>query len=330
MSDLTVFVSTFNRIGTLQRCVALLERQARPKRIVIVDNGSQHKGAVALLKKLEQRHTVYRMPRIEDVPEEEGGEDVHGGHSMNAVQRNVSEAFRLEWGTKPRPRWYAMTDADVWLDGPVDSLDAYIELAEKTGRGVGPHLRLDTHANYPLRAAAILQHARILFKRDMLWYGDIPYSITDIDTTFHVFRAEETFRRMQYDPVRVGFPWVATHSDWLIDIERPTEENHAYILGCGEAASWGGRWLRSMFQASLTSPDEAFRVLSQEVKTHDDYFHPYFMLSWMYQMGYGVEANETWSSHYLYEAIPKWAPIWEFEEHWRDLIYRNDHSCLGW
>ena len=330
MSDLTIFVSTFNRLDTLGRCLAALERQSHPKRIVIVDNGSTWPLAIDYLDELEHRYTVYRMPRIEDVPAEDGDDRAHGGHSMQAVQRNVSEAFRLEWKYRPQPRWYAMTDADVHLDGPPNSLDIYMHLAEGIGYAVGPHLKLNVHRNYPLRAAAVIQHARILFARKMEWFNWIPFSRDPIDTTFHLFPASGSFNRLGMETVRVGPPWTATHSDWLIDVCSPTSENHAYILGCGEAASWGGRWLREMFRAWLRSPEDAFELLARDEKIHDDYFHPGFMLAWMYQFGHGCKRDVRRSKEIMRAAIPSWSPCWEFEDCWDDMVYRDDHSCLGW
>lgn len=329
-SDLTIFVSTFNRLGTLANCLACLRRQDHPHRVVIVDNGSTHPEAVEYLELLSEDYTVYWMPRIEDVPAQEGDEDAHGGNSMQAVQRNVQECFRREWYAEPRPRWYAMTDADVWLDGPHNSLDIYMALAEEIGYAVGPHLRLSVHDNYPLRACALIQHARIMFRDRMEWFGEIPFSRDPIDTTFHLFPASPTFNRLGMETVRVGPPWTATHSDWLIDICNPTVENHAYILGCGEAASWGGRWLRPVFEKWLESPEAAFEYLLTEKPTYEDYFHPWFMLAWMYQYGHGCEVDLKKSRSYMRKAIPRWAPVWEFAEDWDALVYRNDQSFLGW
>ena len=253
---------------------------------------------------------------------------------MQAVQRNVQECFRMEWERDSTVKWYAMTDADVHLDGREDSLDRYIQLAEGIGYAVGPHLRLNVHDNYPLRACALIQHARILFWERMEWYDEwwegVPFSRDPIDTTFHLFPASPTFNRLGMETVRVGPPWTATHSDWLIDFCNPTPENHAYILGCGEAASWGGRWLRPMFEKWLESPEAAFEYLLTEQPTYDDYFHPWFMLAWMYQYGHGCEQDLRKSRALLREAIPSWAPVWEFEECWNDLVYENDQRCLGW
>lgn len=286
---------------------------------------------MAYLDELENRYTIYRMPRIEDVPEDPGGVSSHGGHGMQAVQRNVSEAFRLEWENEPRPHWYGMTDADVCLDGPRESLDIYMELAEGIGRAVGPHLKLNVHRNYPLRSAALILNARVLFRDRMSWWEeDIPYSHDPIDSTFHLFPAGAWFARLEMDTVRVGPPWWATHTDWQINVCAPTEENHAYILGCGDAASWGGRWIRGMFEAYLRSPEEAFMLIEQERKMHDDYFWPSFMLSWMLQYGHGCEIDIWRSSIVLREAFPDWSPCWEYSEHWDALVYDDDLTCLGW
>lgn len=329
MSDLTIFVATFNRIDTLERCLFYLECQSHPKRIVIVDNGSWDTTAVSLLKQLEKQYTVYWLPRIEDVPPEPGDDAAHGGDAMQAVQRNVNEAVRHEWENEPRPRWYAMTDADVWLDGPPESLDIYMQLAEESGRAVGPHLKLSAHLNYPLRGAAIIQHARILFRERMFWWSDIPHSIDPIDTTFHLFTASGWFNRLGMETFRVGPPWTATHSDWLIDFQNPTEENYAYILGCGEAASWGGRWIKGMFEAWLRSPEEAFALLESEHKKHDDYFYPGFMLSWALEFGQGCEIDLVRSRRVLRRAFPHWSPCLAYEQHWEALL-AGDESCLGW
>lgn len=328
--DLTIFVSTFNRLDTLALCLHHLEAQQRPKRIVIVDNGSKHPAAIDYLKSLERTYTVYWLPAIEDVPTEDGDDGAHGGPAMQAVQRNVTTAFRRELEQGNESHWFGMTDADVHLDGRPDSLDAYIKLAQRTGRAVGPHLRLNVHRNYPLRSAALILNARVLFKKRMSWFESIPYSPDDIDTTFHLFRASDFFARLQMDTARVGHPWMATHSDWCLDFSQPTLENHAYILGCGEAASWGGRWIKEFFVAWLRSPEHAFEIVEASVKRHDDYFYPWFMLAWMLQYGHGCQRDVERSRVAMRNAIPVWSPCHDYSEHWDDLVYWEDFTCLGW
>lgn len=329
MSDLTIFVSTFNRIDTLINCLASLQRQTRPKRIVIVDNGSTDPTAIALLKSYEKKYTVYWFPAIEDVPENSEGVSHHGGHGMQSVERNITRAFQAEQERTQNTDWYAMTDADLTLDGPPYSLDAYIWLAQGINCAVGPHLRLNVHRNYPLRSAAIILNARTLFRERMEWFDGIPYSFDPIDTTFHLFPASDHFDRLKMRTVRVGYPYWATHTDWMIDVYNPTEENRAYILGSGEAASWGGRWISEFFRTWLKSPEDAFLQMEAQRKKHDDYYYDGFILSWMLQYGHGCEVDTKRATRILYDSFPDWSPCWEYKEHWSALL-REDETCLGW
>lgn len=328
--DLTVFIGTFNRIETIAGCIRYLERQRRPVRIVVVDNGSTDYGARRYLDQLGSIYTVCRLPGIDEQPQSEGDGDEHGGHAMQAVSRNYSEAMRQEWETQPRPTWYAVCDADTWLDGHSDSLDAYVGLAERTGRAVGPHLKLNVGRSYPLRSAALILNARILFRHHMQDTDGIPWSPDDIDSTFHLFPTAPVFRRLKMDTARVGPPFDATHSDWCLDFLNLTHENHAYILGCGEAASWGGRWLTGFTRAWLRSPEAAFELLSKVRPWQDDYFYEGFMLSWMLQYGHGCDIDLERSRLVLRASFPKWSPCWEYEHCWDALVYDDDQTCLGW
>lgn len=329
MSDLTIFVGTFNRTDTLERCIRNLEAQDYSARIVIVDNGSTWDKAVGYLNFLETKYAVYRLSSIEDVPWNEGDDERHGGQFMQAVQTNYTTAFRLQWEEERRPTWFAVCDCDTAPEHP-QSLSTYVRLAEGLGCAVGPHLTLDTHRNYPLRSCWIIQNARTLFRSHMQWWNGIPYSKDPIDTTFHLFPAAPQFDRLQMETARVGPPWWTTHTDSLIDITRPTSENLAYVLEGGEASHWGGTWMKDMFAAYQRDPEEAFALVKGMEKYQDDYFHAGFILSWMLQFGHGCEADEERSKMELASAIPEWAPVWEFENCWDDLVYNNDQSCLGW
>lgn len=328
--DLTVFIGTFNRLETLAGCIRYLEAQTRPVRIVVVDNGSRDEAALRYLDELARTHVVYGMPGIEEYAARAGDEGEHGGATMQAVAANYQEAMRREWETQPRPAWFAVCDADTWLDGHHDSLDTYIFLAEKTGRAVGPHLRLNVGRNYPLRSAALILNARIMFKHHMQERDGIWWSPDDIDSTFHLFPATPEFRRLKMDTARVGPPYDATHSDWCLDFLHLTHENHAYILGCGEAASWGGRWLTGFLRAWLVSPEAAYELLEGVQPWQDDYFYERFMLSWMLQYGHGCDLDLERSRRVLRDAFPKWSPCWEYEQHWDALVYHDDQTCLGW
>jgi glycosyltransferase involved in cell wall biosynthesis len=332
VSDLTVFVGTFNRLATLERCLAALERQEGSKRIVIVDNGSTHEAAINYLDELEDLYRVYWMPRDEDMPAEPGDDEAHGGRAMQAVRRNYSAAFRREWDAGRATRWFAVCDCDTAPDGFDDSLARYVQLAEHLDCAVGPHLSLSVHRNYPLRSFALILNARVLFRERMLWHDDMPYSHDEIDSTFHLFPAAPLFDWPGRKAVRVGPPWWTTHTDWLIDVCEPTEENLAYILGSGEASRWAGTWIREMFAAYLRSPEEAFEIAETETRRYDEdeYCRPGFILSWMLQFGHGCGIDFDRSREVLWDSVPKWSPCWEYEQHWHALVYEDDQSCLGW
>ena len=328
--DLTVFVGTFNRTDTLYGCIRYLEDQRHPVKIVIVDNGSKDPEAIRYMDELQDHHTVCWMPGIEEYEARAGDEGAHGGETMQAVAHNYQEAMRREWKTAERPSWYAVCDADTWLDGHPYSIDAYIELALRLNRAVGPHLKLNVGRHYPLRSAALILNARILFRSHMRESAFLPWSPDDIDSTFHLFPAGPVFNRLKMDTARVGPPYDATHSDWLLDFTNPSHENHAYILGCGEAASWGGRWLTGFFRAWLESPETAFRLIEGTEPWQDDYFYEGFILSWMLQHGHGCQVDLERSKRTLRDAFPAWSPCWEYEQHWDALVYDDDQSCLGW
>jgi glycosyltransferase involved in cell wall biosynthesis len=329
VSDLTVFIGTFNRTDTLARCILNLHAQSVPLRIVVVDNGSKDEAAIAYLDDLSSRYKVYRLPPNEEVETTEEHERAHGGRTMSAVQLNYSVAMRKEWDLGFRTRWYAVCDCDTAPENPY-SVSHYIDLASDLGVAVGPHLRLNVHRNYPLRTLALVQGARVLFKERMQWHEGIPYSLDDIDSTFHLFPAAPEFKRLQMRTARVGGPYWTTHTDWLFDALNPTDENHAYILGSSAAASWTGNWMREWFRAWLRSPEEAFSLVAGAVRTHEDYWPEGFILSWMLQYGHGCEQDLEWSKLALIDAVPGWSPCLEYYSDWDALVYENDQSCLGW
>lgn len=329
MSDLTVFVGTYNRTLTLMRCILNLEAQTHPLKIVIVDNGSKDINALRYLNELSLKYKVYRFPPNEEVEPKPGDEDAHGGTAMQAVMRNYSTAMENEWASEPRPAWYAVCDCDTSPENPY-SISHYLKIAEGLGVAVGPHLRLNVHQNYPLRTLALVQGARVLFQQRMSWHEGIPYSLDDIDSTFHIFPAGPEFLRLKMSTARVAAPYWTTHTDWLVDFCNPTEENHAYILGSGEAASWSGNWIRPFYRAWLRSPEEAYALVDSSVQTRDDYMPERFILSWMLQYGHGCEPDLKRSRTVMRAAMPTWSPCWEYEDCWDEFVYEDDQTCLGW
>lgn len=314
MNEVTVFVSTFNRTDTLEKCLRSLRSQTARPRIVIVDNGTDYPPAVRYLEHLSQSHTVYTLPRV---------------FSMDQLTRNISKALRAEWQSQKRPRWYAVTDADIRLDRS-GCISTYIQLARTTGFAVGPHLRPNPHVNYPLRTFVLVQQSAHLYRQLMTWEGKIPYSRLPIDTTFHLFRATKTFRRLKMETVRVGPPWWATHMDWGINLLRPSREHMSYMRSTGPTGSYGGGWIKELYNAFRFDPEQAFLATATSEKKYDDYFLDGFMTSWMLQYGHGCAIDVGRSYAALQNAIPTWSPCWKHEDDWRSIVYDNDLECLGW
>lgn len=318
---LTIFVGTYNRLETLERTVKSYAKLKTPHELVIVDNGTDDPECLALLEKLEKRvKKIYSLP---------------GCISMEEATDNFNIAIRdqYERGGKDKD-WFAVSEADVCFDGTHPrALETYALLATVLGRPVGPHLRVDKNipAHYPLRSRVLACETWMLYRDQMQWYDDIPYSECQIDTTFHLFPRRRFFDRLHMDPVRVGPPYDAMHLDWYLNIFKPNRENDIYIPGARPMGSWGKQWLRDFWLWFQESPEIAFENLSLEPVDRTDLCNNSFMMSWCYQYGHGVEPNHEASSRWLSNAIPfPHDRYWPQGANWLKMVYLNDFSTLGW
>lgn len=317
---ITVFIGSYNRLETLERTVRSYRKFRTPHELVIVDNGTDNHNCIELLKKLEQQvKKVYRLP---------------GCNSMEEATHNFNTAIRDQYDTTGG-EWFAVSEADVCFEGTnPGALYAYLRLAKHTGRPVGPHLRVDDKipAHYPLRSRVLACESRLLYKNEMQWLDDIPYTDTQIDTTFHLFPRTRFFNRLHMNPWRVGPPYDAMHLDWYLDIFNPTKENEIYIRGVREIGSWGKAWLRDFWFWFQHSPEEAFEKLLQEKLNPTDLCNNSFLLSWCYQYGQGIEADREKSEWWLKLAIPATDEryYWPYEKNWMKMVYDNDFTSLGW
>jgi glycosyltransferase involved in cell wall biosynthesis len=322
MVSLTVFIGTFNRLTTLDRTVKSFERMGAGVKLVIVDNGSDHPDCIDFLHDLKRQRRVYKvchLPRC----------DV-----MDELAENFNTAMTAEFETT-KSKWFAVSEADVCFDGTdPQAFEAYIALAKHTGRAAGPHLRVDKNipACYPLRSRVLACETWMLYHGDMLWFDGIPYSQTQIDTTFHLFPTAPRFKRLHMDPLRVGPPYDAMHLDWYMDVFNPVPENAIYISGQWKVGSWGKDWIRNYWQWYQTEgPERAAELLRGEPMNLDDLCVVSFTHSWIYQYGIGVEADHDTSVDWLRSAIPGNRNLyWDKEADWMAMVYDNDFAALGW
>lgn len=326
----TVFLGTHNRLETLQRTIASYRRLRTPHEIVIVDNGTSDPRCVALLERLEPKvKRIYHLPACISMEE--------ATDSFNIAMRDTMERG-------DGAEWFAVTEADVCFDGTHPrALDAYIRLAEETGRPTGPHLRVDADipAHYPLRSRVLACETWMQYAADHEWLEPgsrrdrlpaIPYLSCQIDTTFHLFTARRSLNRLHMDPLRVGPPYDAMHLDWYLNIHRPNRENGILIPDERPMGSWGKAWLRDYWGwYQRLGAEVAFEFLMGEPTLRTDLCNVSFIRSWCYQYGVGVEASREESERWLADAIP--FPnnrYWLIGPDWQRMIYENDYAALGW
>jgi hypothetical protein len=321
---LTVFIGTFNRLDTLSRTVASYRNLTTPHELVIVDNGTDDPDALKLLAELERLPEVRKVYQLSKID------------SMQELTDNYNVAVSDQYKTSRRRDWFAITDADICFDGSSPrSLDAYLKVARATGLAVGPHLRVDAGIprGYPLRHRVLATEARLLYRDSMTWLKKIPYSVWPIDTTFHLFPAERTFRRLKMTTLRVGPPFDAMHLDWYLDVFNPTPENGIYVNASSTIGAWGRTWIAHYWQHfQREGPEAAFELIRDAPRNdHDDLCITSFVLSWCLEVGAGCTPDREASVRELHAAIPcRFEDFWANEEDWMAMIYDNDFSCLGW
>lgn len=318
---ITIFVGTTDRLTTLERTIKSYKRFRTPHELVIVDNGTTNHECVKLLDRLEKKvKRIYRLPACD---------------SMFEATENLNVAIRDQYDSAEAGDWFAVSEADVCFDGADRrSLDAYLRVAKETGMPAGPHLRVggDIPVGYPLRSRVLACETWMLYRDDMEWVGDVPFSRTQIDTTFHLFPATRRFDRLRMDPVRVGPPFTAMHLDWYLDVFAPVKENAVYVNGSRPVGSWGKAWLRDYWNWFFNlGPDVAFANLMAEPEHPTDLCNVSFIRSWCHQFGVGCQVDLAESERQLCRALLHAGDrYWSKEDDWLRMVYEGDFRDLGW
>lgn len=319
---ITIFIGTFNRLDTLERTIKSYEKFETEHELVIVDNGTDSRLCKAKLKRLEIENRsikqVYHLPAC---------------RSMEEATDNFNIAIRDQHETG-KADWFAVTEADICFEGTdPKALDVYVELAKELKTAVGPHLRVDKNipTGYALRNRVLACETWMLYQEDFSWFEKIPYTITQIDTTFHLFPRTRFFKRLHLNPLRVGPPYDAMHLDWYIDFFNPTPENEILIPDGRPMGSWGKQWIAHYWNWFQKDWWTATDNLSKEPLHPTDFCNNAFMLSWAYQHGIGCDKDLTKSHDWLCRAMPYPNDrYWSKEEEWTKMIYENNFSVLGW
>ncbi len=223
-----IFVISYNRGKYLHRVLQSYQNLNRSVEIIVHDNGSTEPQTLDLLTSLEKKGVTVKR----------NGPITHA-HELNSVSKTIEEYF----SHRSEPSNYVVTDCDVDLStARVDALDIYEDLLNRfrAVACVGPMLRIhDIPEQYPLYACVLNRHIKAFWNKTPELYKRpqemVAFQFTTIDTTFALYRAGETFRRLQ-KAIRVYEPFEARHLDWY-----PNEEtNDDYKNNSSaEISHWG-------------------------------------------------------------------------------------------
>lgn len=235
-TDTAFFIISFNRQDVLQRSLNSYKRFVRNEDVFIIDNGSDYKPLLSYLKELEQNgyNIIYSTPLI------------GGANGLNSIAPIIDEH-------KSGYSYYVVTDPDISLEiADKNALNVYIDLlnANHEVSVVGPMLRIiDIPKDYPSRFPCLTIHAKQFWHKAPLktQYKSetVHFQFAPIDTTFGVFKATTTFKRLMKG-VRVYQPYEALHLDWYITPSTMSKDQEHYLeTSDDKIANWGKRGLKA-------------------------------------------------------------------------------------
>jgi len=322
MAKVAIFVVTYNRLEILSQTIESYKRFTTDYEVVIVNNGTDNPKCVALLEELSKEHKIFTGPRI---------------FTMEALTENINNAVKDYYNNHSTP-YFAVSDCDCCFDiAKPNTLDVFIELAEKLNCGVGPHYVVDDiPVSNALRNRTIKMESRILYRRRMRHLkDDILYSDDQIDTTFCLFKRRQDFPRLQMPTIRVLTPYAARHLDWYIDCFNLTEGNLIYMNKDSSVGSTGGHFIKRIVEELSRSKENAFNFLLNEHNRDKaaipgyptDHSNNMFFLSWMYQFGHGCQIDIEKAKEFVINASPNSTAQYNSHDVFK-MIFDNDFSCL--
>ncbi|WP_164753569.1 MULTISPECIES: polysaccharide pyruvyl transferase family protein [unclassified Mesorhizobium] len=203
---LPVFIISFNRGDYLLKSVESYRKLDREVDIIVHDNGSSDQNTLKILNDLERTGVqVFRSGPISVASE------------LDNVNRTI-DAYFANWA---EPSRYVVTDCDIELSGVKgDMLTVFDDLLDtfRDVACVGPMLKIhDIPKSYALYNHAMNRHIDQFWQKEPSWFEHngrkIAYQRAMIDTTFALYRAGESFHRLQQG-LRVYYPYEANHLDW--------------------------------------------------------------------------------------------------------------------
>lgn len=217
--QIPIIINSFNRLTTLKRLVASLEKRGYTN-IYILDNCSSYPPLLEWL-----RTTPYEVIHLPD-----------------------NLGFKALWRHKPSRKrfcsdYYIYTDADVELDEecPDDILERMFEVLDKrypNAFKVGPSIRIDDLPDcYDHKQEVIEWESRFFTRAEGNELFRAP-----IDTTFALYRPRIGLsRRPSLESYRMAAPYQIRHLPWYEDTQNLTDEERYYKEHCRHTTAWSNK-----------------------------------------------------------------------------------------
>ncbi len=230
-----IFVLTCDRLASLYKSLASYSRYiGTPTEIIFIDFKSTYAPTIGYL--LSYGAKVYW----------------EGIANHASVLNRANDCIQDYFKTHPKSN-YVLTDCDIALDNVrPDILEVYSFLL-KTISGVtsvGPMLRIDDIPDcYPMKKKLISGGSHVEFHKrpiQQIKYKDrvIKYAHIPIDTTFAMYRAGSTWKRLT-SGIRVMSPYSARHLDWYIDPANLSPDQAYYMNRAAKVITHWSNWERN-------------------------------------------------------------------------------------
>lgn len=226
--SLPVFINCRDRVTDLKKLVDWLNKVGVHK-IALVDNASTY-------------------PELLDFYHETSCQVLPLG--VNYGQRAPWESLAI--GILAKDNYYVVSDPDIIPidDCPNDALDFFYQTLRrhKNYMKVGFGLKIDDlPVHYLLRKTVVGWEKQF-------WQNELEPNIyiADIDTTFALYRPNTWY--FLENSLRTGYPYVATHTAWYQDSQKPSAEDKYYQLHASRTVNtWNMEDIPEHFKAAIAA-----------------------------------------------------------------------------
>lgn len=204
--SIPIFVISFNRKDTLKKCIERYEKDGY-KNIIVIDNASTNNDVLDYLKSI--KHKVYFL------------EKNYGHHVLWLC--GLFQDIILN-------QYYVLTDPDVVPieECPKNYVEVFYKILvqhpEKTK--VGFALKLDD-IPFSYKYKIPLTRYESFYWEKVISDDPVVYD-APLDTTFALYRPGEIPEESFFCGLRTGYPYVARHLGWYVNLDAASKKNKSY------------------------------------------------------------------------------------------------------